>query len=97
MKYIIIDWLSNVCFGSDLKDLKTFEDADEWLDEALRLEYGHSCFDEECICESMGHECDSLEKLREDYSIEEYDEILDRIMCVGVRYVLKKNYFKVSE
>lgn len=95
MKFIITDWMNNVCFGSDLKNLKTFEEASEWLDYGLRLEYGHSCFDGDCLCESMGHECDNLADLREDYSIEEFNEELDRVMCVGVRYVLKKNYFEV--
>lgn len=80
MKYIIIDWMYNVCFDSDLKDMQSFEDADEWLDEALRLECGNNDAD--------------LEELREDYHIEEFNPELDRIMCVGMRYVLKKDYYK---
>lgn len=94
MKFIIIDWMSNVCFGSDMKDFQTMEEASEWLDYGLRLEYGHSCENQECMCESMGYDCDSLEELRQDYYIEEYNEELDRIMCVGMRYVLKKDYYK---
>lgn len=96
MKYIIIDWMSNVCFGSEMKDFQTMEEASEWLDYGLRLEHGHSCANEECMCESMGNECDNLEELREDYYIEEYNEELDRIMCVGVRYVLKSNYYRAT-
>lgn len=84
----------NVCFGSDLKDFQDMEEASEWLDYCLRLEYGHTCENEACMCESMGIDNDSLEELREDYLIEEYNEDIDRIMCVGIRYVLKKNYYK---
>lgn len=94
MKYIIIDWMSYICFGSDLKDFQDMDEASEWLDYCLRLEYAHTCENEACMCESMGVDGYSLEKLREDYYIVEYDESLDRIMLTGMRYVLKKDYYK---
>lgn len=90
MKYIITDWMNNICFDSDNKDFESFEDASEYLDDCLRS----SCDYNECICESMGHECDNLEELREDYSIDEYNEETDRIMWNGTRYVFKQNYYK---
>jgi hypothetical protein len=31
---------------------------------------------------------------RGEYSIEEYDEAIDRLMWTGTRYVLKKDYYK---
>lgn len=94
MKYIIIDWMSNVCFDSDNLDLTDFDEASEILDECLLADSPNleSCENEECICASMGHECDTLESIREDYIIEEYDPQCDRIMWTGTRHVLKKDY-----
>lgn len=98
MKYIIADWMNNVCFGSDLKDMQNFEEASEWLEEVLLLESPNLelCENQECCCKELGHECDSLEAQREEYHIEEFNPELDRIMCVGITYVLKKDYFKAE-
>ena len=98
MIYLITDWMNHVCFDSDNLELKDFDEASEFLDESLLKDSPNleSCENQECICASMGHECDSLEELREDYYITEYNEATDRIMWTGTRYVLKQNYYTLE-
>ena len=96
MKYIIVDWMYNVCFDSDNLELKDVDEASKFLDDSLLKDSPNleSCENQECCCKALGHEYSSLEEEREEYHIEEYNPELDRIMCVGIRYVLKKDYYK---
>jgi hypothetical protein len=81
MKFIIIDWMYNVCFYSDTKTLKTFDQAVNELDYSLMSIHGEEC---------------NLEEEAQEYSIEEYREGIDRLMWNGQRYVFKPDYYKVS-
>ena len=91
MTYIIIDWMYNVCFESKLEDFKTLEDADEFLDRRIEEELAHDGLE---AYEEEGDITKDFSDYRGEYSIEEYDEDRDRIICVGIRYVLKKDYYK---
>ncbi len=92
MKCIIVDWMYNVCFDSDNLDLKDFDHAMEILDHEIEKQMRDDGL------EPYTHEGDETEDFgdyRGEYSIEEYDESIDRIMWTGTRYVLKKDYYKV--
>lgn len=80
MKFIIIDWMSNVCFDSDNQDFKDFDEASDELDNRLKDIYGFGC---------------DLEAERQEYIIEEYNESNDRIMWTGNRNTLRKDYYKL--
>ncbi|HSH66703.1 MAG TPA: hypothetical protein VLB84_13140 [Bacteroidia bacterium] len=96
MKYLIIDWMNNVCFDTENENLTDFDETSEFLDEAILKESPNleACENKECCCQALGHECDSLEVERGEYIIQEYNEETDRIMWNGQRYVLKKDYYK---
>lgn len=99
MKYVITDWMSNICFDSENLELNDFDEASQLLDESLLKQSPNleACENEECACEEAGHECSSLDEERQEYTIEEYDEDIDRIMWAGTRYILRKNYFAVQD
>lgn len=91
MIYLITDWMNNVCFDSDNLNLTDFDEAMEVLDRHIEIQmredgiepYAHE-----------GDESDQFGDYRGEYSIEEYDESIDRLMWSGTRYVLKKDYYK---
>jgi hypothetical protein len=90
MIYLITDWMNNVCFDSENKAYDHIDDASEYLDRMV----------EEQLQSDGINPFQATEKeyndYRGEYSIEEYDESIDRIMWTGTRYVLKKDYYKVS-
>lgn len=46
MQYVITDWMSNICFDSDLKPFDTFEDGWDFIYTTLAEELGED-YDEE--------------------------------------------------
>ena len=100
MIYLITDWMNHVCFNSDSEDFKSFDDASEYLDRMVEQElindglnpYGNNVDCPENFTRTASDE--DFEEYRGEYSIEEYDESIDRIMWTGTRYVLKKDYYK---
>ncbi len=91
MKYIIIDWMSNVCFGSHDLDLTDFEDSMEILDKEVEkqmIEDGIEPYTFE------GDEVENFGDYRGEYSIEEYRKDIDHLMWNGQRYVFKPDYYK---
>lgn len=43
MKYLITDWMSNICFKSDLENFIDFDAASEALDHYLQRLHGEDC------------------------------------------------------
>jgi hypothetical protein len=88
MIYLITDWMNNVCFDSYDKAYDHIDDASDYLDRMV----------EEELASDGINPLQATEKeytdYRGEYSIEEYDESIDRIMWTGTRYVLKKDYYK---
>jgi hypothetical protein len=80
MQFIITDWMSHVCFDSDNQDLPDIETASDYLDECLYAAFGDNA---------------DVEEERQEYSIEEYNESIDRILYRGNRLALIKNYYNV--
>ena len=58
MKYLIIDWMSNICFNSDIENFIDFDAASEVLDYHLRQLHGEDC---------------DLEAEREEYTITPFE------------------------
>ena len=59
MKYLIIDWISNICFKSDLENFIDFDAASEALDYHLLKLHGEDC---------------DLEAEREEYTITSFEK-----------------------
>ena len=78
MKFVIIDWCSNICFDSDNVELPTFEDGWQFLEDQLSTMYGEDYEDQDLS----------------EYYVEEYNPELDRIMYRGNRLALHKDYYK---
>ena len=100
MKFLITDWISNVCFDTENMDLPDFDTASEYLDRMVEHELsqdGLNPYGEFADCKE-GYTADAtdedFEEYRGEYTIEEYREFIDRIMWTGTRYVLKQNYYK---
>ena len=80
MKFIVIDWMYNVCFESQDVELPSFEDGWQFLEDKLSTIYGE----------------DYEELDIQDYYVEEYREGIDRLMWNGQRYVFKPDYYKAT-
>lgn len=93
MKFIIIDWMSNVSFESQDKHLDDFDACREYLYNCIFDNYS-DCKDEYCVCEKCDPEGMNFDQNTGEYEVIEYDESLDRLMWSGTRYVLKKDYYK---
>ncbi len=68
MKYLIIDWMSNICFKSDLDNFIDFDAASEALDHHLLQLHGEDC---------------DLETERDEYTItpfENNDKIMNNVL-----------------
>ena len=88
--------IKRVGIDSENENLTDFDEASEFLDEAILKESPNleACENKECCCKALGHECDSLEAERGEYIIEEYNQDTDRLMWTGTRYTLRKDYYK---
>jgi hypothetical protein len=78
----------NVCFDSDSRNFDCFEYAHEYLCHCVMDQMSSDGIDQD--------DDDSLYEYLNEYSVEEYDESIDRLMWSGTRYVLKKDYYKVT-
>ncbi len=101
MKYIIVDWMYNICIDSYNLAYDHIDDASEYLDRMVEQElaedglYPYGYPDDELEEGFTAHATDEdFEEYWGEYSIEEYNESTDRIMWTGTRYVLKKDYYK---
>lgn len=94
MQYIIIDWMSNVCFESNEKEFDDFDATREYLANCIFDNYS-DCEDEYCVCEKCDPEGESFDANMGEYEVIEYNEETDRLMWTGTRYVLKQNYYGV--
>ncbi len=92
MKFIIVDWMNNVCFDSQDENFQTIEDADEFLDRRIEEHLEHDGLK---AYQEHGDISDDFEEYRGEYSIEEYREGIDRLLWNGQRYVLKQDYCRV--
>jgi hypothetical protein len=91
MIYIITDWMNNVCFDSENINLSDFDEAMEVLDREIEIQMRDDGIEPYT---NEGDESDQFGDYRGEYSIEEYDENIDRLFWTGQRYVLKKDYYK---
>ncbi len=88
MIYLITDWMNNICFDTCNKQYDHIDDISEYLDRMVEEELKSDGIDPFQATEKEYND------YRNEYSIEEYDETIDRIMWLGTRYVLKKDYYK---
>lgn len=102
MKYLIIDWMNNVCFDTENENLTDFDETSEYLDRKIEEElamdglnpYGENADITEGFTRLATDE--DFNHYRGEYEIQEFDEEKDRTMYRGNRLVLIKNYYAIE-
>ncbi len=101
MKFIITDWMNNICFDTENHAYKSFDEASEYLDRMIEEELAMDGLNPygECADILEGYTRNATEKdfqeYRDEYFIHEYNPTTERLIWVGNRYVLKQDYYKV--